>query len=978
MIIDGFSHQVPDIDPQETSEWLDSFDAVVETEGRPRAQFLLMKLLERARASQVGFPATVSSPYVNSIPAGEEPWFPGDEDLERKIRRYIRWNAAVMVTRANMRDSGIGGHLSTYASSASLYEVGFNHFFRGKANGTAGDQVYFQGHASPGIYARAYVEGRIGNKNLDNFRFEVGGQGLSSYPHPRLMPDLWEFPTVSMGLGPLSAIYQARFNRYLLNRQLTDTSGSRVWCFVGDGEFDEPETRAALSLAARERLDNLTFVVSCNLQRLDGPVRGNGKIIQELEALLRGCGWNVIKVIWGRRWDELLARDIDGVLVNKMNTTLDGDFQTLATESGAYIREHFFGPDPRLRKLVEHLSDAELQTLPRGGHDYRKLYAAYKAATEQVGAPTAILAKTIKGWTLGPEIEARNATHQIKKMTKEQLRALRQRLSLQDEIPDEALDTEEPPYYRPPVGSPVQEYLKSRSRALGGHLPHRVVRGRGITGLPAPQPEAFAEFTLGSRGQAVSTTMAFARLLRNLLRDPGIGKYVVPIVPDEGRTFGLDALFTEMKIYAPEGQLYTPVDAGLLLSYAEDSAGQILEEGITEAGAMASFQAAGTAYATWSTPMLPIYLFYSMFGFQRIGDLIWQSADARARGFLMGCTAGRTTMSGEGLQHEDGQSHLLASVVPTVHAYDPAFAYEMATIVERGIEHMYGPKPEDCIYYLTLYNENYVMPTFPVPDGDAATQAAAVAGLKQEILRGIYRYAGPMRAPAEGESRGDGEGDLAAAAAVQGQGDAASDPAAESSGRRFGRSRRNGGATASEDDVPGSGDTDDDTGFGRSATILFSGPAWQAAMRARELLASDWGVSAETWSVTSYKALREDGLETERWNRLHPTSTPRVPYVTRVLADAAGPIVAVTDFLKAVPDQIARFVGAPYTVLGTDGFGRSDTRAALRRHFEVDAEHIVVAVLAGLATSGEGKPSEVAAAIEKYGLNPEALDPRIA
>ncbi|MGA3352812.1 MAG: pyruvate dehydrogenase (acetyl-transferring), homodimeric type [Acidimicrobiales bacterium] len=962
MIIDGFSHQVPDIDPQETAEWLDSFDAVVETEGRPRAQFLLMKLLERARASQVGFPATVSSPYVNSIPAAAEPWFPGDEDLERRIRRCIRWNAAVMVTRANMRDSGIGGHLSTYASAASLYEVGFNHFFRGKANGTAGDQVYFQGHASPGIYARAYVEGRLGDEELDNFRFEVGGHGLSSYPHPRLMPDWWEFPTVSMGLGPLAAIYQARFNRYLLNRELADTSESRVWCFTGDGEFDEPETRAALSLAARERLDNLTFVVSCNLQRLDGPVRGNGKIIQELEALLRGCGWNVIKVIWGRRWDELLARDVDGVLVNKMNTTLDGDFQTLATESGAYIREHFFGPDPRLRRLVEHLSDTELQTLPRGGHDYRKLYAAYKTATEQIGAPTAILAKTIKGWTLGPEIEARNATHQIKKMTRDQLRALRQRLSLQDEIPDELLDSEEPPYYRPPEGSPVHEYLTARSRVLGGHLPHRVVRGRGLTGLPAPAPEAFAEFMLGSRGQAVSTTMAFARLLRNLLRDPGMGKFVVPIVPDEGRTFGLDALFTEMKIYAPEGQLYTPVDAGLLLSYAEDRTGQILEEGITEAGAMASFQAAGTAYATWSTPMLPIYLFYSMFGFQRIGDMIWQAADARARGFLMGCTAGRTTMNGEGLQHEDGQSHLLASVVPTIHAYDPAFAYEMATIVERGIEHMYGPDPEDCIYYLTLYNENYSMPAFPVPEGDQAAQAAAVAGLKQQILRGIYRYAGPAEVAAEGESRSEAVGDGAREAVET-----------AASARRSDRAHRRAEAASGGEIAAAEGD-----GGGRSATILFSGPAWQAAMQARDLLARDWGVSAETWSVTSYKTLREDALDAERWNRLHPTSEPRVPFVTRALQEAAGPIVAVTDFLKAVPDQIARFVKAPFQVLGTDGFGRSDTRTALRRHFEVDAGHIVVAVLAELAAIGEGKASEVAAAIERYEIDTEAIDPRLA
>ena len=925
MIIDGFSHQMPDTDPEETAEWLDSFDAVVEAGGRQRARFLLLKLLERARASQVGFPATVSSPYINSISPDEEPWFPGDEYLERRIRAYIRWNAAVMVTRANIRDAGIGGHLSTYASSASLYEVGFNHFFRGKDNGTAGDQVFFQGHASPGIYARAYVEGRLENEQLDNFRFEVAGNGLASYPHPRLMPGWWEFPTVSMGLGPLTAIYQARFNRYLLNREITDTAASRVWCFVGDGEFDEPETRAALSLAARERLDNLTFVVNCNLQRLDGPVRGNGKIIQELEALLRGCGWNVIKVIWGGRWDELLARDVDGVLLNKMNTTLDGDFQTFATESGAYIRENFFGPDPRLRKMVEHLSDTELQTLPRGGHDYRKLYAAYKAATEQVGAPTAILAKTIKGWTLGPEIEGRNATHQIKKMTKGQLRALRDRLYLQDEIPDEALDADQPPYYRPPAESPAHEYLTARSRALGGHLPNRVVRGRGLVALPTPLPGAFAEFQTGSRGQAVSTTMAFARLLRNLLRDPGIGRHIVPIVPDEGRTFGLDGLFAEVKIYSPEGQLYTAVDAGLLLSYSEDRSGQILEEGITEAGGMASFQAAGTSYATWSVPMVPIYLFYSMFGFQRVGDLIWQSADARARGFLVGCTAGRTTLSGEGLQHEDGHSHLLASVVPTVHAYDPAFAYEMATIVERGIHHMFGPDAEDCTYYLTLYNENYPMPALPVPEGDEATQEAAAATIRDGILRGIYRFAGP--------AAGDG--------------------------------------------AAGAGDGGGDGGV-RSATILFSGTAWQAAMQARELLIADWGVAAEAWSVTSYKSLREDGLEVERWNRLHPGSAPRVPYVTRALQGARGPIVAVTDFLKAVPDQIARFVAAPFTPLGTDGFGRSDTRAALRGHFEIDAAHIVVAVLSGLAAAGDAKSSEVAAAIEKYGVDSEAPDPRVA
>ncbi len=913
VIFDGFSHQVPDIDAVETAEWLDSFDAVVEVRGKSRARFLLMKLLERARALQVGFPATVSTPYVNTIPADEEPWFPGDEHLERRIRAYIRWNAAVMVTRANMRDAGIGGHLSTYASSASLYEVGFNHFFRGKDDGSAGDQVYLQGHASPGIYARAFVEGRLDRQHLDNFRFEVAGHGLSSYPHPRLMPEFWEYPTVSMGLGPISAVYQARFNRYLLNRRIVDTSGARVWCFVGDGEFDEPESRAALGLASREGLDNLVFVVNCNLQRLDGPVRGNGKVIQELEAELRGNGWNVIKVIWGSRWDELLARDVDGVLVNKMNETPDGDFQKYATESGAYIREHFFGPDPRLRAMVEHLSDEELQTLPRGGHDYRKLYAAYKAAVEHTGSPTAILAHTVKGWTLGPEIEARNATHQIKKMTHDQLRTLRDRLHLEEEIPDSALDAAAPPYYRPEPGSVAFEYLTARRRLLGGYLPRRVVRGRGAAGLARPAAADFAEFPAGSRGQSVSTTMAFARLLRNLLRDPELGRFVVPIIPDEGRTFGLDAMFSEFKIYAAGGQRYTPVDAGMMFQYAESESGQLLEEGITEAGSMASFIAAATSYATWSQPMLPFFLYYSMFGFQRIGDLIWQCADARGRGFLLGCTAGRTTMNGEGLQHEDGHSHLLASVVPTVRAYDPAFAYEMAILVEAGIEDMYGPGGgHDNLWYITLYNENYPMPALDPSDAER---------VRDGVVRGLYRFAGPADVPPAG----------------------------------------------GHDGAPP-----------RQATILFSGPSWQAAMRARELLASDWNVSAETWSVTSYKSLREDALSVERWNRLHPGSAPRQPFVGRELAAAAGPIVAVTDYLKAVPDQIARFVPAPFSPLGTDGFGRSDTRDALRRHFEVDAEHVVVAVLAALAAAGEAKAEEVAAAIAAYGIDTEAIDPRDA
>ncbi len=917
MIFDGFSHQLPDTDPDETAEWLDSFDELVEAHGRTRARYLLMRLLERAREEQVGFPATVSTPYVNTIPPGQEPWFPGDEHMERRIRAYIRWNAAVMVTRANHRADGIGGHLATYASSASLYEVGFNHFFRGKDDGGAGDQVFFQGHASPGIYARAFLEGRFDENQLDHFRQEVGGEGLSSYPHPHLMPDFWEFPTVSMGLGPLTAIYQARFNRYLRARHLADTSGSRVWAFVGDGEVDEPETLGALSLAARDGLDNLIFVVNCNLQRLDGPVRGNGKIIQELEAVFRGAGWNVIKVIWGSRWDELLARDVDGVLLNKMNTTVDGEFQKYAVESGAYIREHFFGPDPRLRRLVEHLSDDELRTLPRGGHDYRKLYAAYRAATEHTGGPTVILAKTVKGWTLGPEIEARNATHQIKKMTKAQLMTLRDRLYLQEEIPDEALEAELPPYYRPPEGSPAHEYLLTRRKALSGSLPRRVARAAP---LPAPAPETFAEFLEGSGRQAVSTTMAFARMLRNLVRDPGFGARVVPIVPDEARTFGLDALFKEIGIYAPDGQRYTPVDADLLLSYAERTDGQILEEGITEDGSMASFIAAGSSYATWGQATIPFYLFYSMFGFQRSGDLAWLAGDIGAKGFLLGCTAGRTTLTGEGLQHDDGHSHLLASVHPTLRAFDPAFAYEVAIVVEDGIRRMFGPDGEHCFYYLTLYNENYVQP----PAGEDRE------GIRAGVLAGLYRFAPPAEVTGSATARRPARGARAKQAAA---------PA------------------------------------GRHATLLFSGTAWSAVMEARELLANEWDVSADAWSVTSYKALREEALSVERWNRLHPGEPGRTPFVTRALGSVEGPVVAVTDYLRAVPDQIARFVPNGLVSLGTDGFGRSDTRAALRRFFETDAAHVVVATLSALAARGEAKPEEVADAIARYGIDADSPDP---
>ncbi len=898
MIIDGFVQQLPDTDPGETQEWLDSLDAVVGAHGKPRARFLMSKLLERARELQVGTPATVSTPYVNTIPPEEEPFFPGDEDIERRIRARIRWNAAVMVVRANKHADGIGGHLATFASSAALYDVGFNHFFRGKDDGLAGDHIYFQGHAAPGIYARAFLEGRLSEEQLDHFRREVGGGGLSSYPHPRLMPDFWEYPTVSMGLGPLCSIYQARFNKYLHNRKIEDTSASRVWCFIGDGECDEPETLGSISLAAREGLDNLTWVVNCNLQRLDGPVRGNGKIIQELEAVFRGAGWNVIKVVWGGKWDELLMQDVDGVLLNKMNDTVDGEFQRYAVESGAYAREHFFGPDPRLRKLVDHLSDEDIRNLPRGGHDYRKLYAAYKAATEQPGAPTVILAKTIKGWTLGPDVEGRNATHQIKKMTTDQLRVLRVRLHLEDEVPEEALtDDQQPPYVTLAEGSEIRQYMLDRRLALDGSLPRRVVRTKRPLELPAK--EAFDEILAGSGQQAASTTTAFTRLLRNLCRDPKFGPRVVPIIPDEARTFGMDSLFKEFGIYASQGQQYEPVDHALLLSYKESQSGQLLQEGITEAGSMASFIAAGTSYATQGVPMVPFFTFYSMFGWQRVGDLIWQASDARARGFLLGATAGRTTLLGEGLQHQDGHSLLLASVNPAAEAFDPAFAYEVATIIRHGLRRMWLEN-EDVIYYLTLYNENQVMP--PMPDDVA-----------KGVIEGLYRWSAAPDGPAH------------------------------------------------------------------PATILFSGSANLAAREAQVQLAEHYDVAVELLSATSYKRLREQALSTERWNRLHADQPARTPRVTDLLA-GEGPIIAVTDFIKAVPDQIARWVpaGRSFTPLGTDGFGRSDTREALRRHFETDAPHVVVATLAALASSGTIKPEVVQDAIHRYGIDPEQADPRLA
>jgi pyruvate dehydrogenase E1 component len=898
MIIDGFAHQLPDIDPAETSEWLDSLTAVVEQRGQARAQYLLTRLLQRSRELSVGTPASVSTPYVNTIPPEEEPWFPGDWELERHIRAYIRWKAAVMVVRANKTADAIGGHLSTFASSAALYEVGFNHFFRGKDDGRPGDHVYIQGHAAPGIYARAYLEHRLDEADLDRFRREIdtpieepptSGRGLSSYPHPRLMPDFWEYPTVSMGLGPIMSIYQARYNKYLQNRRIDDTHDSRVWCFLGDGEVDEPETLGAISLASREHLDNLTWVVNCNLQRLDGPVRGNGKIIQELEAIFRGAGWNVIKVVWGRGWDELLAQDVDGVLLNKMNTTVDGEFQRYAVEPGSYIRENFFGPDPRLRAMVEHLTDEQLEHLPRGGHDYHKLYAAYSAAVETKGMPTVILAKTIKGWTLGKGFEGRNSTHQIKKMTAEQLMELRDRLHLTDVLPESAFDGDMPPYVRPPLDSPVTQYLLDRRRALDGPLPKRMVHIRRP--LTLAEDTAYKELYEGSGQQEVSTTTAFTRLLRNLCRDERMGPRVVPIIPDEARTFGMDALFREFGIYAAQGQLYEPVDHDLLLSYKESTDGQILEEGITEAGSLASWIAAATSYATRGVPVVPFYTFYSMFGFQRVGDLIWAAADARARGFLMGATAGRTTLLGEGLQHADGHSQVLSTTVPVCRSYDPAFAYETAVIVKDGLSRMYpdggGEGGEDVFYYLTLYNENYSMPPMP-------------AGVEQGVVEGLYRWA----------------------------------EAPEVNGPR--------------------------------ATLLFSGATYRCALAARDELASVYGVGTELWSATSYQQLRMQALEVERWNRLHPSAAPRTPLVTQKLEDSKGPIVAVTDYMRMVPDQIARWVPRRFMPLGTDGFGRSDTREALRRYFEIDAPSIVLTVLTELVAEGAIVPAALEDAIARY------------
>ncbi|MFB4318010.1 pyruvate dehydrogenase (acetyl-transferring), homodimeric type [Actinomadura sp. 21ATH] len=905
IISDGLPSQLPDINPDETREWLESLDTVIKTEGRSRARYVMLRLLERAREQQVGVPGLRSTDFINTIPPEHEPWFPGDEHIERRIRAYIRWNAAIMVSRSNRPELGVGGHIATYASAASLYEVGYNHFFRGKDHGESGDQVFFQGHAAPGVYARAFLEGRLPQEKLDGFRQEIShpGGGLSSYPHPRLMPDFWEFPTVSMGLTAIDSIYQARFNRYLYNRKIKDTSRSHVWAFLGDGEMGEPESLGAIGLAAREELDNLTFVINCNLQQLDGPVRGNGKIIQELESYFRGAGWNVIKVVWGRDWDPLLAQDADGVLVNKMNTTPDGQFQTYTVETGAYIRDHFFGDDPRLRKMVEHLSDDDLRRLSRGGHDYRKVYAAFKAAREHVGQPTVILAHTIKGWTLGPDFEARNATHQMKKLTKAELKEFRDRLYL--DIPDSALEGELPPYYHPGEDSDEIEYMRERRAALGGFLPKRVVRAKP---LKLPGDPVYAELKKGSGKQNVATTMAFVRLLKDLIKDENIGARFVPIAPDEYRTFGMDSLFPTSKIYAPHGQTYEGVDRKLLLAYKESESGQMLHEGISEAGSMASAIAAGTAYATHGEHMIPVYIFYSMFGFQRTGDQMWALGDQMGRGFLLGATAGRTTLTGEGLQHADGHSPLIAATNPACVHYDPTWAFELAHIVQDALRRMYGsseehPEGENVFYYLTVYNEPYQQPVEP--------EGLDVDGL----LKGLYRLkAAPGRVEA------------------------------------------------------GAG-TEVGNGQAPKAQIMASGVAGRWALEAQRLLAEEWGVAADVWSATSWNELAREARACDDWNLLHPDAEQRVPYVTRALEGAAGPIVSVSDFMKAVPDQIAPWVPGDYSSLGTDGFGFSDTRAAARRAFHVDSASIVLAVLTRLARQGEVKPETLQQAIERYRLN---------
>ncbi|AOZ72761.1 pyruvate dehydrogenase (acetyl-transferring), homodimeric type [Boudabousia tangfeifanii] len=889
-LINGLLSQVPDIDPEETKEWVESLDGLIDEKGGPRARYILLSMLREARLKNVSVPQSLTTPYVNTIGVHQEPYFPGDEATEREYRRWIRWNAAVMVTRAQRPGVKVGGHISSYASVATLYEVGFNHFFRGKNHPGGGDHVFFQGHCSPGNYARAFLEGRLTEDDLDGFRQEVShDHGIPSYPHPRQMPEFWEYPTVSMGLGPAEAIYQAWFDKYLHMRGIKDTSQQHTWAFLGDGEMDEPESRGMLQLAAQQGLDNLTFVINCNLQRLDGPVRGNGKIMQELEAFFRGAGWNVIKVVWGREWDVLLNADKDRALVNLMTETLDGDFQSFRANDGAFIREHFFNRDPRTKAMVKDWTDDQIWALKRGGHDYRKVYSAYKAAMEHTGQPTVILAHTVKGYSLGTNFAGRNSTHQMKKLALDDLKALRDRLQIP--FTDEQLEENPymPPYYKPEPNHPAYQYMLERREALGGFLPSRP-RQHGE--LPMPNPKVFETFKKGSGKQEVATTMAFVKMLKDIIRDKEMGNRIVPIIPDEARTFGLDAIFPSAKIFNTHGQNYTPVDASMMLSYRESQQGQILHTGINEAGSAAAFQVAGTSYATHGEPMIPVYIFYSMFGFQRTADQFWAAGDQLCRGFIIGATAGRTTLAGEGTQHMDGHSPLIAGTNTAVVQYDPAYAYEIAYIVKDGLERMYGPvkdRDPNVMYYLTVYNEPMHQPAEP--------ENVDIEG----IIKGIHQVA-----PADGN--------------------------------------------------------------GPQVNLLASGVGVPWAVKAKELLAKDWGVNASVWSVTSWNELRRDGMACDKHNLLHPEEAPEVPYLTKKLSEVDGPFVATSDYDHLVQDQIRKWVPGEYLVLGADGFGFSDTRPAARRHFFIDAESMVVGALSQLAASGQVDKTVVKQAIDKYDL----------
>ena len=877
----------PDLDPEETREWLESIEYVLREEGPERAHYLLERLIDHTRRSGAYLPFRPNTAYVNTIAVGAQPEYPGDRALERRIEAFIRWNAMAMVVLANRKSSEYGGHISSYASSATLYEVGFNHFWRAPSATHPGDLVYMQGHSSPGIYARAYLEGRLDEEQLRRFRQEVGGNGLSSYPHPWLMPDFWQFPTVSMGLGPMMAIYQARFIRYLEHRGLVAPSDRKVWAFCGDGEMDEPESMGALTMPVREKLDNLIFVVNCNLQRLDGPVRGNGKIIQELEAAFLGAGWNVIKVLWGSRWDPLFARDTKGIMQRVMEQCVDGEYQNFKAKGGAYTREHFFGKDPTLREMVANMSDDDIWRLNRGGHDATKVFAAYNLAVHTQGAPTVILAKTVKGYGLGKSAEGQMGAHQQKKLDDQSLRELRDRFN----IPVSDADLTGLPFRKPDADSDEMRYLHARRRTLGGYLP---ARNPSAPALPVPPLEAFRSILDGTGDREISTTMAFVRILTTLLKDKQIGSHIVPIVPDEARTFGMEGLFRQIGIYSSAGQLYTPVDSETLMSYREDKKGQMLEEGINEAGSVCSWIAAATAYANSGISMVPFYIYYSMFGFQRVGDFLWAAGDMRARGFLLGGTAGRTTLAGEGLQHQDGHSQLVATTIPNCRAYDPAYAYELAVIIQNGMQRMYADN-ESIYYYISVMNENYAQPPLP-------------AGTEAGIVKGGYLF--------------------------------------KTGGR--GKVR---------------------------ATLLGSGTILRECLAAAELLQREFGIPADVYSITSFSELRRDALECERWNLLHPAAPARRPYVSELLGERDGPLIAATDYMRNVPDQIRPWLHQPYVTLGTDGFGRSDARAELRRFFEVDRNFITLAALKALADADRIDRKTVVSAVQKLGIDPEKADP---